>query len=270
MNPLSNDLSVMRQTLLFGGLESIAHNINRKAENLRFFEFGNIYRRDADKESTSEKPLAPFHESMELALWLTGDFTLPAWNAKAEKATAFDMKGIVLNIFRVLGLPEGAVTYSQDSDEFFSARLNIKSRSGKRIGELGILRHDLLKRFDIEQDVIYAALDWNTLFKLVANHQVTYAPLPKTQPVRRDLALLIDTGVTFAQIEETVKKAERKLLKGVSLFDVYEGKNLPAGKKSYGIAITLQDDEKTLNDRQIDAVMQKIITSLRQLGAELR
>ena len=148
--------------------------------------------------------------------------------------------------------------------------LNIKSRSGKRIGELGILRHDLLKRFDIEQDVIYAALDWNTLFKLVANHQVTYAPLPKTQPVRRDLALLIDTGVTFAQIEETVKKAERKLLKGVSLFDVYEGKNLPAGKKSYGIAITLQDDEKTLNDRQIDAVMQKIITSLRQLGAELR
>lgn len=270
MNPLSGDLSVMRQTLLFGGLESIAHNINRKAENLRFYEFGNVYHRDADKESTEEKPLAPFHENMELALWLTGDIILPSWNRKAVEASAFDMRGIIDNIFRVLGLPAAAIAYSQDSDEFFSARLNIASRSGKRIGELGILRHELLKRFDIEREVIYAAIDWNTLFKLVAKHQVTYAPLPKTQPVRRDLALLIDNGVTFAQIADTVRKAERKLLKYVTLFDVYEGKNLPAGKKSYGIAMTLQDDDKTLNDRQIDAVMQKIIKALEQAGAQLR
>ncbi len=270
MNPLSGDLSVMRQTLLFGGLESIAHNINRKAENLRFYEFGNVYHRDADKESSEEKPLAPFHENMELALWLTGDIILPSWNRKAVEASAFDMRGIIDNIFRVLGLPAAAVAYSQDSDEFFSARLNIASRSGKRIGELGILRHELLKRFDIEREVIYAAIDWNTLFKLVAKHQVTYAPLPKTQPVRRDLALLIDNGVTFAQIADTVRKAERKLLKDVTLFDVYEGKNLPAGKKSYGIAMTLQDDDKTLNDRQIDAVMQKIIKALEQAGAQLR
>jgi phenylalanine--tRNA ligase, beta subunit len=270
MNPLSGDLSVMRQTLLFGGLESIAHNINRKAENLRFYEFGNVYHRDADKESTEEKPLAPFHESMELALWLTGDIILPSWNRKAVEASAFDMRGIIDNIFRVLGLPAAAVAYTQDSDEFFSARLNIASRSGKRIGELGILRHELLKRFDIDREVIYAAIDWDTLFKLVAKHQVTYAPLPKTQPVHRDLALLIDNGVTFAQIADTVRKAERKLLKDVTLFDVYEGKNLPAGKKSYGIAMTLQDDEKTLNDRQIDAVMQKIIKALEQTGAQLR
>ena len=207
MNPLSGDLSVMRQTLLFGGLESIAHNINRKAENLRFYEFGNVYHRDADKESSEEKPLAPFHENMELALWLTGDIILPSWNRKAVEASAFDMRGIIDNIFRVLGLPAAAVAYSQDSDEFFSARLNIASRSGKRIGELGILRHELLKRFDIEREVIYAAIDWNTLFKLVAKHQVTYAPLPKTQPVRRDLALLIDNGVTFAQIADTVRRA---------------------------------------------------------------
>lgn len=270
MNPLSGDLSVMRQTLLFGGLESIAHNINRKAENLRFYEFGNVYHRDSDKESTEEKPLAPFHESMELALWLTGDIILPSWNRKAVEASAFDMRGIIDNIFRVLGLPAAAVAYTQDSDEFFSARLNIASRSGKRIGELGILRHELLKRFDIDREVIYAAIDWNTLFKLVAKHQVTYAPLPKTQPVRRDLALLIDNGVTFAQIADTVRKAERKLLKDVTLFDVYEGKNLPAGKKSYGIAMTLQDDDKTLNDRQIDAVMQKLIKALEQTGAQLR
>lgn len=270
MNPLSNDLSVMRQTLLFGGLESIAHNINRKAENLRFYEFGNVYRKDPEKESTDEKPLAPFHESMELALWLTGDFTLPSWNSKAAEASAFDMKGIIFNIFHILGLPEAAVVCTQDSDEFFSVRLNIKTRNGKRIGELGILRQSLLKRFDISQGVIYAAIDWNALFKLVAKHQVTFAPLPKTQPVRRDLALLIDSNVTFAQIEEIVRKTERKLLKSVTLFDVYEGKNLPAGKKSYAIAITLQDDEKTLNDKQIDAVMQKIIKSLTQAGAELR
>ena len=270
MNPLSGDLSVMRRTLLFGGLESISHNINRKAENLRFYEFGNVYHKDTDKESTVEKPLAPFHECMELGIWMTGDYTLPSWNRKAVESSAFDLKGIVFNIFRVLGLPSGAIVCTQDSDEFFSARLNIKTRAGKRIGELGILRGNLLKRFDIGQSVVYAALDWDSLFKLVAKHQVTYAPLPKTQPVKRDLALLIDSDVSFSQIEETVRKAERKLLKSVTLFDVYEGKNLPAGKKSYAISITLQDDEKTLNDKQIDAVMQKIIKALTQSGAELR
>ncbi len=270
MNPLSGDLSVMRRTLLFGGLESISHNINRKAENLRFYEFGNVYHKDADKESSEEKPLAPFHESMELALWLTGDFYLPSWNQKAAEASVFDLKGIVFNIFSVLGLPESAVVCAQTSDEFFSARLDINTRSGKRIGELGIIRSNILKKFDIEKGVVYAAIDWNSLFKLVAKHQVTYAPLPKTQPVRRDLALLIDKDVTFAQIEETVRKAERKLLRSITLFDVYEGKNLPAGKKSYAISITLQDDEKTLNDKQIEAVMQKIIKALTQSGAELR
>lgn len=270
MNPLSNDLGVMRQTLLFGGLESIAHNINRKAENLRFYEFGNVYSCNPDKEISVEKPLLPFSEHMELALWLTGDFILPSWNRKAVEASVFDMKGIILNIFRILGLSEGAVAYTQDSDEFFAARLNMATRQGKRIGELGILRNELLKRFDIDRDVVFATLDWNTLFRLVADHQVTYAPLPKTQPVRRDLALLIDKDVTFAAIAEIVRKAERKLLKDVTLFDVYEGKNLPAGKKSYGIAITLQDDEKTLNDRQIDAVMQKVIKALENAGAQLR
>ena len=270
MNPLSSDLGVMRQTLLFGGLESIAHNINRKAENLRFYEFGNVYSRNPEKEITAEKPLAPFSEHMELALWLTGDYILPSWNRQAVEASVFDLKGIVQNIFKILGLAEGALVYSQDTDEFFAARLNIATRQGKRIGELGILRHELLKRFDIERDVVYASLDWNAIFKLVAGHKVTYAPLPKTQPVRRDLALLIDKDVTFASIAETVRKADRKLLRDVTLFDVYEGKNLPAGKKSYGIAITLQDDEKTLNDHQIDAVMQKVIKALENTGAQLR
>ena len=270
MNPLSNDLAVLRQTLLYGGLESIAHNINRKAENLRFYEFGKIYKFNPAKPSTEEHPLAPFHESTELALWLTGEFLLPSWDQKPQKASAFDLKGIILNIFRILGVQMGNVVMTQDSDEFMTARLNFKTRAGKRIGELGIVRLGLLKKFGISQEVIFASLDWDHLFNLVAKHTVIFSALPKTQSVRRDLALLIDDSVTFAEIEETVRKAERKLLKNVTLFDVYEGKNLPTGKKSYGIAITLQDDEKTLNDRQIDAVMQKIITALKAKGAELR
>ncbi len=270
MNPLSTDLSVMRRTLLFGGLESIAHNINRKAGDLRFYEFGNVYWRDADKEITVEKPLAPFHETMKLGLWLTGDFQLSGWDRKGIEASVFDLKGIVLNIFKVLGISEQALLYEQTSDEFFSAGLVISARAGQELCRLGILRSSLLKRFDIEQGVVFAEIDWRSLFRLAAKSEVTYSPLAKTQPVRRDLALLIDKDVTFQSIEQTVRKTEKKLLKGITLFDVYEGKSLPEGKKSYAIAITLQDDEKTLNDRQIDAVMTKITDALRKSGAELR
>ena len=270
MNPLSNDLAVLRRTLLFGGLEVIAYNINRKSENLRLYEFGHVYEKNPQKESSAERPLAPFRENLELGLWLTGDFTPASWNTKAAKATAFDLKGIVFDIFRILGVKIEALTFTQESDEFFKAKLDIKTRAGKRLGELGIINSSLLSKFDIGQDVIFCSLDWDTLFQLAEKYNATFTPLPKTQPVKRDLALLVDKNVTFAQLSETIRKTERKLLKDVTLFDVYEGKNLPAGKKSYGIAITLQDDEKTLNDKQIDAVMQKIIAALTKEGAELR
>lgn len=270
MNPLSNDLAVMRATLLYGGLESVAYNINRKANNLRFYEFGNVYTRKPGVESTAEHPLKPFSEHMELGMWLTGDFITLSWNRRKEEATAFDLKGIVENLLRVLGVAENSLTQSQDSSELMDVRLNYSTRSGKRIGELGIVSSKILKRFNIEQPVFFATLNWTELMKLVGNHKVTYTALPKTQPVERDLALLVDKSVTFASIEDIVKKTERKLLKGVRLFDVYEGKNLPEGKKSYGISITLQDEEKTMNDRQIDAVMQKIITALTSTGAQLR
>ena len=270
MNPLSNDLSVMRATLLYGGLESIAYNINRKAENLRFYEFGNVYHRKAEKESTTEKPLAPYSEWMELGLWLTGDFITPSWNRKAEKASPYDMKGVVENLLHVLGVPSAALTMTQDSSELLPVRLNYATRQGKRLGELGLVNPKILKRFGIEQDVIFATFNWTELMKMVEKHKVTYTALPRTQAVKRDLALLIDKNVEFSQIEEIVRKTERKLLKDVTLFDVYEGKNLPEGKKSYGIAITLQDDEKTMNDKQIDAVMQKIIKALEAFGAQLR
>lgn len=270
MNPLSSDLAVMRATLLYGGLEAIAYNINRKAENLRFFEFGNVYSRKPDVESTPENPLKPFSEWMELALWLSGDFILPSWNRQKLEASAFDLKGVVENLFKVLGVPMAALTATQDSSELMDVRLLYSTRQGKRVGELGLVSTKILKKFDISQPVVYASLNWSEIMKLVANHKVTFSPLPRTQPVKRDLALLIDKNVSFEQIEEIVKKTERKLLKGVSLFDVYEGKNLPPDKKSYGIAITLQDEEKTMNDRQIDAVMQKIIKALEAAGATLR
>lgn len=270
LNPLSGDLSVMRRTLLFGGLESIAHNINRKAENLRFYEFGNVYWRDADKEVTPERPLAPFHETMELGIWLTGDFTLPSWNSKAAEATVYDLRGIVEGIMKSLGIEQSEITLDQTSDECFAARLDLRHRSGKELCRLGILRHNLLKRFGIEQPVVYASLSWQTLVKMAAKKNVVFTPLPKTQPVYRDLALLVDKNVTFQSIVDTVRKAERKLLRNVSLFDVYEGKNLPEAKKSYAISITLQDDEKTLTDHQIEAVMAKITKALIASGATLR
>lgn len=270
MNPLSSDLAVMRATLLYGGLESIAYNINRKSENLRFYEFGNVYSKKPGVESTPEHPLKPYSEWMELALWLTGDFITPSWNRQKVEASAFDLKGIVENIFCVLGLPINSLTQSQDSSELMDVRLNYTTKSGKRIGELGIVSGKILKKFGIDRQVVFATLNWSEIMKLVANHKVTYTALPRTQAVKRDLALLIDKNVTFSQIEEIIKKTEKKLLKGVTLFDVYEGKNLPEGKKSYGVNIILQDDEKTMNDKQIDAVMQKIIKALEASGATLR
>ena len=271
LNPLSGDLSVMRQTLLFGGLESIMHNVNRKAPDLAFYEFGNVYSRDPQKESTKENPLAPFKEHGSLALWMTGRRTLPSWNSQAAEADVYYLKSVVLEIFRRLGVSENALQMSQRDSEIFSVELSIDTRSGKHLGDLGILRRGLLHKMEIEQEVCYAELNWDELYKLASKAKTLYTPLPKTQPVKRDLALLIDKGVSFADVTTAISRAEKKLLKDVALFDVYEGKNLPEGKKSYAVSILLQDEEKTLNDRQIDAVMKKIVDSLaKNCGAELR
>lgn len=270
MNPLSGELSVLRQTLLYGGLETIAHNVNRKAADLKLFEFGNVYAFDPNKEASKEKPLAPYSEHLALGIWLTGDFTKPSWNAKAAESSVYDLKAVVENIFRRLGVNSQALRQKQSSDELFSAKLDIDSRSGKQIAVLGLIRKTILKKFDIEQPVVYCEINWAELYKLVAKNRVTFTDIPRTQPVERDLALLVDKSLKFADIEEAVRKAERKLLRDVRLFDVYEGKNLQEGKKSYAVSIVLQDNEKTLNDKQIDSIMQKIIKSVEAIGAELR
>lgn len=270
LNPLSGDLGVMRQTLLFGGLESIAHNINRKIANLRFYEFGNVYTFNPQVEA-SEKPLAPYSEHTSLGIWMSGQNHDGNWTENSRKMTVFDLKAQVANILARTGLQEKEISMEQSSNEIFSAMLTLKHRSGKAIGELGILRNSLLRKMDIEQEVFFAQLNWDAIVKMTAKKTVTFYDLPKTQPVKRDLALLVDKKVTFADIEKVVNASEKKLLRNVSLFDVYEGKNLEEGKKSYAISIILQDDEKTLQDKQIDATMNKIIANLqKQLDAKLR
>ena len=270
LNPLSSDLNVMRQTLLFGGLESIAHNVNRRSGNLKMYEFGNVYHFNPEADS-SERILAAFSEHTSLGIWITGDNHSGNWAEQARKSTIFDLKAVVEQIFARLGIGAKELVMEQTSGDIFAAALTINNRGGKHIGEVGIVKKAILKKADVEQDVFFAELNWDALVKMTLKKKVTFTDLPKTQPVKRDLALLVDKAVTMADIEKVVNSSERKLLRGVSLFDVYEGKNLEAGKKSYAISIILQDDEKTLQDKQIDAVMNKIIAALeKQVGAKLR
>ena len=271
LNPLSNDLNVMRQTLLFGGLESLSHNINRKMADLRMFEFGNVYFFNPAAESTADRVLAPYSESSRLALWMTGALRPGNWARKEEEATVYDLKAVVANIFARLGINPAEIKLSAGTSGLYAAGLDIATRSGKALGTLGILSKKIAASMDIKQEVVYCELDWHSLVNLSIRKKVSYSPLARTMPVKRDLALLLDKNVSMEQVEATVRESERRLLKDVSLFDVYEGKNLSEGKKSYAIAITLQDDEKTLQDKQIEAVMNKVITNLtKKLGAELR
>jgi len=271
MNPLSSELSVMRQSLLFGGLESLAHNINRRAQDLRFYEFGNVYTRTPGKESTAERPLAPYSERMELALWMTGNKSAGSWTGQAIVNSVYEMKGAVESLLRRVGINPDDLKLEQGEDDIFAAKLNMLTRQGACVAVLGLLRRKILHKFDIEQPVVYASLDWKTVFTLARRNVVEFTELPKTQPVDRDLALLVDKSVKFADIETAARKAGGRLLRDIRLFDVYEGDKLPEGKKSYAVSLTLQDAEKTLNDKSIDAMMQRIIKSIKDAtGAELR
>lgn len=270
MNPLSSDLGVMRQTLLFGGLESLAHNINRKAANLRFFEVGNVYKYHEEKY-TAESPVKAYSQDYHMALWLTGKHVEGSWTTADIESTFYQLKAYVENILLRVGVQQGMLVTELSDNNIFDKGLALKTRAGKTIVELGILNHTLLKRMDISQKVFYAEIDWTALMKAVRKNKVEFHELSKYPAVSRDLALLLDNRIEFAQIEEIARQTEKKLLKKVELFDVYQGKNLPEGKKSYAVNFILQDDSKTLNDKAIDAIMQKLIKNLTtKLGAELR
>ena len=271
MNPLSNDLGVLRGTLLFGGLEVIAHNANRKMANLRLFEVGNCYHMDASKESTPERPLAPYSEESHLGLWVCGNRVEGSWAHPAEETSVYELKAYVMNILQRIGLPLGGLVIGNGSSDLFGKSLQIADRNGKVFVELGLVRRALTARLGIEMPVYFADLNWTALMKKVRNVSVSFREISKFPAVSRDLALLVDKSVEFAAIERVAYACEKKLLRSVVLFDVYEGKNLEAGKKSYAVNFILQDETKTMSDKQTDAIMQKIITQLeKQIGAKLR
>ncbi|MBO6287452.1 MAG: phenylalanine--tRNA ligase subunit beta [Prevotella sp.] len=269
-NPLSSDLGVMRQTLLYGGLESIAYNANRKNANLRFFEFGNVYFHNQEK-ADPENPMNAYKEENHLGLWVTGKRVEGSWAHADEQSSFFELKAYVLNVLRRIGLSFGSIVFKEGKNPAFSKSMAIENRGGKLFAEMGIVNGELQKKFGIAGEVYFAELNWTQLVKAVRKNQVLYHEISKYPAVSRDLALLLDKSVEFAQVEAVAYQSERKMLKSVELFDVYEGKNLPAGKKSYAVNFILQDEQHTLNDKQIEAIMQKIINNLKkQLGAELR
>ncbi len=271
LNPLSNDLSVMRRTLLYGGLESIAHNINRRIPNLMMVETGNVYTLDPQALSTAEAPLAPFSESSRMALWITGTIGESNWLRQAPESTVYDLIAIVEQLMDTAGLSRDELKWTPVRSPLYSSAIEVATRSGKPLGTVGTLSRAVLKPFEIKQSVHFAELDRDALLKAALRKHVTYSPLPKTHPVRRDLALLLDSAVTMQQVKDVITRSERKLLRDVTLFDVYEGEHLPEGKKSYAVSLTLQDPEKTLQDKQIETVMTKVINALaKELGASLR
>jgi phenylalanyl-tRNA synthetase beta chain len=270
MNPLSTDLNVMRQTLLFGGLESVQHNVNRKRANLRFFEFGNVYTFDPEKANLDD-PMQAYKEQYHAALWLTGKRVEGSWAHANEESSFYELSAYVENILRRIGVKPGMIVRKKSENDIFSAGLTIENRGGKKLIEMGIITKKLLKQFGLDAPVFYAELNWTALMKVIKKNEVLYTEVPKFPAVSRDLALLVDNSVEFAQIEQIARATEKKLLKKVELFDVYEGDKLPAGKKSYAVNFILQDEEKTMGDKQIEAIMNKLIAQLKkQLNAELR
>ncbi len=268
VNPLSNDLNVMRQSLLFGGLESIAYNINRKNPDLKFYELGNCYQYNSEKRSETEAT-APYSESSHLGIWLTGNKKEASWTGGAEASSFFTLKAIVNNIFRRIGVSSNI--FENYSDDLFNEALVYKTKGGKTLAILGEIDTKVCKKMDIDQKVYFADIHWDIVLKELKKHKIQYTELSKYPEVKRDLALLLNKNIEFAQIEQIAFETERKLLKKVYLFDVYEGKNLEGGKKSYAISFILQDESKTLNDKLIEQTMKKLLNAFEtKLEAKLR
>ena len=264
MNPLSSDLGVMRQTLLFGGLESIARNANRKNSDLKFYEFGNCYH--YNNELTNERvnelaktdPLIRYSEEPHIGLWLTGNKAAQTWVRKEEKTSFYQLHAYVNNILVRLGIDINKLTIERLENELYSDGLVLKAANGKALGFIGIVARKQLKAFDIDQEVFYADLDWTQLLKQNKQYKAVITDLPKYPEVKRDFALLVDKSVEFGDLARAAFATEKKLLKNVFLFDVYEGKNLEAGKKSYALSFILQDAENTLKDTQIENIMNRL------------
>lgn len=275
INSLSNDLNVMRQTLLFGGLESIAYNVNRQHADLKLYEFGNCYQYVNDEKASNENgdddPLSFYREEFHLGIWMTGQKHAPSWTQTAQSVSVYDLKAYVEGILKRMGIDFSKLVYAPCENDIFSEAITIKTLSNRSLATYGIVHARLLKATDIEQPVYFADLFWENILKEVKRHRILFNDMPKFPEVKRDLALLLDKNISFEAIEKIAFKTERKLLKRINLFDVYEGKNLDPDKKSYAVSFYIQDVAKTLTDAEIDAVMKKLIKNFEQeLGAKLR
>lgn len=267
-NPLSSDLNAMRQTLLFGGLETILRNTNFKNSDLKLYEFGNVYFYDGTK--TYSNPVKNYREEEHIGLWLTGNKENENWVAKAQPTSFYTLKSYLEKIISRLGItPDNCQVETSASDIF--AEGIVYSFNNQKIAQLGILNKHILKKSDLQAEVYYADIHWTLLLNAIKKLKTAYSPLPKFPEVKRDLALLVDREISFSSIKMWAQRTEKELLKSVSIFDVYEGQHLPEGKKSYAVSFLLRDDSKTLNDKQIEKTMEKLINAFkRELGAQIR
>lgn len=269
LNPLSRDLEVMRQTLLFSGLESISYNLNRRQNDLKFYEFGTVYTRKASPEEQKEVT-KKFSEKKQLALFLTGKQENESWYRESRPVDYTFLKSFVFTIFRKTGLGLFKLQPAVADSRIFSSAESF-TLNNKPLVTMGKLAGSVLKAFDIKQDVYYAEIDWQPLLKEVNPENVKYSEVPRFPEVRRDLALLLDQSVTFASVESLAYRVGKGLLKAVNLFDVYEGDKIEAGKKSYAISFFLQDAQKTLTDQEVEKMMKRLAESFeKELGAQVR
>ncbi len=269
LNPISQDLDVMRQSLLFGGLESIAYNQNRKNTDLKMYEFGFVYNQNPAK-ANPEYPLAKYNENKHLSVFVTGNTMGENWYKELQKSDFYSLKLFVLNILKRLGINEKQLQTSGETSADFSFGQCISVNKNTLV-EFGSLSKRTLKTFDVKQQVFYADFNWDQIVKLLGKSKIQYTAIPKYPEVKRDLAMLLDQKVSFAELEKAAYNTERKLLKTVSLFDIYEGDKIEAGKKSYALSFILQDQYQTLTDKVVDKVMNKIMQTFeRNFNAIIR
>jgi phenylalanyl-tRNA synthetase beta chain len=258
LNPLSSDLDVMRQSMLYSGLESVAYNQNRKAADLKLYEFGKIY------SFVDEK----YVEQQRFSIFLTGAFKTEQWNGKAVAASFYNLKAVVDGLLKKLSITDYTTEEATANGLAYGLQY---LRGNKVLVSFGSVAPAALKKADVDKEVFYADFDFDVLLKLVRKNVIVYQEVSKFPAVRRDLSMLVDKSVTFGQLKQIAGRTDKKLLKEVNVFDVYVGDKLPAGKKSYALSFILQDTEKTLTDKAIDATMQKLIYNLdKEAGAEIR
>ncbi len=269
VNPLSNDLNVMRQTLFFNAMEAVELNTNRRNSDLKIYEFGNCYFYNSSAVKEGDAPLKAYSEGARLALLVTGKDGVPSWNRGVQPTSFFTLKALIEKVLRRYGIDINDAIYSGTTNDIYSEGVELKVR-GKELLTMGVVSKRYRKMFDIKADVYYAEIDFDRLLDMTKNNSLTVKELSKFPEVRRDLALLVDKSVSFASLRAAALKSEKKLLKNVTLFDIYEGDKIPSGKRSIALNFVLEDSTKTLTDNVIEKCMSSLIYQFEKMGAEIR